>query len=231
MSAGETSVVKHVLKDRRTVSAEANNLKKPPPLTEEINDRQDPISDGFFVTGQSFFKESERSGEGNERTVRPVAAEPFEPDVSKPAESSSSPEKQPKEYFSKTAEIIEKGETSTAEIQNIIFQEVQEWAAATPDDSEMPLGNDPGHPEIVITKHFEQSKSPGVIYIRENSSRENERLAEPLEQSFDLSIGTISVVIEEAETSAHLAAPPQTNNRPPSTDAKREFSRLSRSYI
>ena len=219
-----------VLKELRLVTPPVAKVKHPSPVKTGNDLLSEQPSSEFSVAEQTVFKETKNRERPKPSTVEPVAVEPLESKEFKPAESLSPPEKQKKEYFSKTAEIIKKGETGTAEIQNVLFHEVREWVAAAPANREMPAADAPGQPEVTITKQVAPSRSPGVLTVREKSHRENAETSEPMEQSFDLSIGTISVVIEGAENPPQ-PVPPQTNNRQRTQETKREFSRLSRNYL
>ncbi|HEV7642867.1 MAG TPA: hypothetical protein VGO50_02895 [Pyrinomonadaceae bacterium] len=179
------------------------------------------------------------------------------------------------QYFAKTAEIIERRDLSAAEIQNIVFQEVIDWAAASPSETEESQGSqaaqaikaaqgteaaqatDVAH-AIEITRvntsemfaddrEFTSANAePGVITITgkkepERADIEKERAAGerdpgylPLEeQSFELSIGTISVVIENEESPPQktLIDPQERSDRNTGQEAGRGSSRLSRSYL
>jgi len=228
---GEDSDKEPVLKERRLVTPPVGKVRHPSPVKTGNDLLSEKPSSELSVADQTGFKETKNREQSMPSTAEPVAVESLEPKEFKPAESLSSPEKQKKEYFSKTAEIIKKGETGTTEIQNILFHEVREWVAAAPANREMPAADAPGQPEVIITKQVAQSRSPGVITVREKPHRENAETSEPMEQSFDLSIGTISVIIEEAEKLAQPVPPPQTNNRQQAQETKREFSRLSRNYL
>jgi hypothetical protein len=74
-----------------------------------------------------------------------------------------------------------------------------------------------------------------VTAAGETGRAENTERAEPprvAEQTFDLSIGTISVVIEEAEKSPRPEpAPPAAGSQHGTQETKREYSRLSRHYL
>ena len=236
-SVTETPVIiggesdKEPVKGRRLVTPPVGKVKHPSPVKTENDLLGEKPSSEFSVAEQTVFKEPKNRERPMPPTAEPVAVEPLEPKEFTPAESLSSPGKQKKEYFSKTAEIIKKGETGTAEIRNVLFHEVREWVAAAPANREMPAADAPGQPEVTITKQVAQSRSPGVLTVREKSHRENVETSEPMEQSFDLSIGTISVVIEDEEKPAQPVTLPQTNNRQRTQETKREFSRLSRNYL
>lgn len=140
-------------------------------------------------------------------------------------------ETQAKKYFSKTAEIIERGDTEAAEVQKILFQEVQQWVRDSPafDTAEKGPGE---RPETILITEAARTGPREVTGFRESAPAENAERPRVTEQTFDLSIGTISVVIEEAEKSPRPEpAPPAAGSRHVTQETKREHSRLSRHYL
>ncbi len=134
-----------------------------------------------------------------------------------------------KDYFIKTAEIIERGNAEPAEIHQILLREVQQWAADSPNESgisevvvERP---EPKITKQIVSPHFEQTQLIGEQNVSER--KETSGLAE---QTFELSIGTINVVIEDEKPKQPEPAPRPTNQNA-AQPAKREFSRLSRHYL
>ena len=136
-----------------------------------------------------------------------------------------------KKYFSKTAGIIERGDTEAAEVQKILFQEVQQWVADSPAALDMA---EKGLDETILTNEAAQARPREVAAVRESERAEKaERAKRPqvAEQTFDLSIGTISVVIEESEKSPRPEPPAAAGSQNVTRETKREYSRLSRHYI
>lgn len=134
-------------------------------------------------------------------------------------------------YFSKTAEIIERGDTEAAEVQKILFQEVQQWVvdSAAFDMAEKGPGE---RSETILIKEAGRPGPREVAAARESERTERAGRPQITEQTFDLSIGTISVVIEEAEKSPRPEpAPPAAGSRQAAGETKREYSRLSRHYL
>jgi len=156
--------------------------------------------------------------------------------------SFSEPETPKKQYFSKTAENIERRDIDPAEVQTILLHEIQEWVAegnsteaaeVTESDksiASISLSHEaPETHEVVLTKERE----PGVVRIGEKRlpasvPKEASRVDE---QSFDLSIGTISVVIEGDDRPPQPASEPRMVNRPREHDTDRRWSRLGRNYL
>jgi hypothetical protein len=152
-----------------------------------------------------------------------------------PTKNPGGSEVEGKKYFSKTAEIIEKGDTEAAEAQKILFQEVQQWVADSPAAFDMAEKGTGETVETILTTEAARRGPREVNAVRESEQRENtERAERPqvAEQTFDLSIGTISVVIEEAEKSPRPeAAPPAAGSQHVTRETEREYSRLSRHYL
>lgn len=134
-----------------------------------------------------------------------------------------------KDYFIKTAEIIERGDAPAAEIHQILLREVQQWAADSPTESEISEGvveqTGPQITKRIVSPHLEQTQLIGEPNVGER--RETSDLAE---QTFELSIGTINVVIEDEKTKQPEPAP-RANIQNNTQQPRREFSRLSRHYL
>lgn len=139
--------------------------------------------------------------------------------------NSSDLPKERKEYFKQTSEILEKGAANPQEIQQILLREVQEWVSDAPtfDETEIIETNEVS---AKVSPLFEPEKS----VVREVSANRQDARQDLEEQNFNLSIGTISIVIEDAEKpSAPQNVPPKTVNESPKTE--RQFSRLRRHYL
>lgn len=136
-------------------------------------------------------------------------------------------------FFVKTAEIIERGETDTADIGSILFQEVREWVAGGPAETGTPAPAPPAMERVTVSEVTREQPEPGTIVIRDGDVHESAEERAPIEeQNFNLSIGTISVIIEDPEKPAdpvRVVQNEQPQNAP--AGAKREFSRLSRNYL
>lgn len=153
------------------------------------------------------------------------------------------PEKRPeKHYFSKTAEIIGGRDAEPLEVQTILLREMQEWVAAG-NTAEVELRAEAGRSvesvapstetheaqEVVSMKESE----PGIVRIGEKRHQESipKEASRIEEQSFDLSIGTISVVIEGNERPPQPVPAPRTDSKPNWQDRGRGRSRLARNYL
>ena len=134
-----------------------------------------------------------------------------------------------KKYFSKTAEIIEKGERPAAEAQKILFREIQQWVADSPAAIDMAEEERGESSETILTM---EAARPGPLEATAVRGSERAENFEFSEQTFDLSIGTISVVIEEPEKSPRPEpAPPAAGRQDVTRETKREYSRLSKHYL
>jgi hypothetical protein len=136
-------------------------------------------------------------------------------------------------FFVKTAELIEKGEASSDDIGGILFQEVRQWVSSGPAEPQAPAANPEAVETVTVRDINHREREPGTVMIGERFHQE--RSSEPAalaEQNFNLSIGTISVIIEDPEKPAEpvrvIQNEPAQNN---SSDTKREFSRFSRNYL
>lgn len=146
-------------------------------------------------------------------------------------------------YFARTAQLIAGQEAAPEEARTILLHEIHEWVAAgaLPDGEIVSKVEEmkPGAKAIQeIVKTFEPE--PGVVRIREKHVEETETVeahrqsADIEEQNFDLSIGTISVVIEGDDRP--VQPPAEVGQSKPATQNSRNsagdrFSRLSRSYL
>ncbi len=158
----------------------------------------------------------------------PESLPPMNPDVSETKMIAEPPSQ--KEYFKKTGELLETGETNRQEIQQILLQEVHEWVADAPVLSEV-------ENETIEAKELTVQISPlpieqETVLVRDDFARRQDEEQNLEEQNFSLSIGTISIVIEEAEKpSSPENIPPKMSAESPKGETERQFSRLSRHYL
>jgi hypothetical protein len=146
-----------------------------------------------------------------------------------------------KEFFERTSEIIQGREAEPSVVQTILIQEVQEWIAAgrIPTDEIMT--------DADADRQLEQSdetqsiieRKPGVVRIGDSkrpdvASDAGQELSpstmELNEQNFEISIGSISVVIDGEEPVSQPAPTAAATPRAPSSASPRT-SRLSRHYL
>jgi len=140
-----------------------------------------------------------------------------------------------KQFFAKTAEALERGKVDSAEIQHILLLEVQEWAAASPTAEPDRLAGEKSN----AAEKMAQPKAPagaaviGKQLIRRESQAQTFDPGQIEEQNFDLSIGTISVVIEDSAKPPQLPEPKGRDQERATArrEAPRSFSRLSRNYL
>jgi hypothetical protein len=153
------------------------------------------------------------------------------------------PEKQPeKHYFTRTAEIIGGRVDEPVEVQTILLREIQEWAAAgTASEAAEGTAADKSvesvafSSETIETKEVVRKTEPEAGVVRIGGKRLPASVPQEVsridEQSFDLSIGTISVVIEGDERPPQPAPAPRADNRQQGHDTGRRPSRLGRNYL
>jgi hypothetical protein len=236
----------------RAVSLRADQGGKLPHLTTEKGEKSPGAGDGpeeISLISQTVFippgapveilPESEA-----EAAIVPIAEETIE--ISTAEETKAAEQANRQKYFSRTAKIMERSEPDAAGLQNILFQELREWAAGSPADPTPPARDAAAaavtgaeQRELGLATHreiFQMEREPAVVSIKEKETFENDGSSGVssglAEQSFDLSIGTINVIIEDT---APLPGPerPSRNESAQnnSSQTKREYSRLSRNYL
>ncbi len=177
----------------------------------------------------------------------PVTREQHEKHTQDPGKNAPTatkePEKRPeKHYFSKTAEIIGGRDAEPVEVQTILLREIQEWVAAgNTAEAEPRAEADRSAESVALNAETLESQEvvsmkepePGIVRIGEKRHRESipKEASRIEEQSFDLSIGTISVVIEGDEGPPQPAPAPRADNQPNGQDRGRGRSRLGRNYL
>jgi len=144
-----------------------------------------------------------------------------------------------KVYFAKTAASMLNPEVNKSDMQAIVLHEVQEWVAAAPVDR----GDQEGHAHG--TEPVGDGRDAGldrvrVVTVRDPALRRIPEVSAGVDsaqtgaaatQNFELSIGTISVSIEEPEQEPRESAPSQTSRPTVSAQERPSFSRISRSYL
>ncbi len=140
------------------------------------------------------------------------------------------------EYFSRTAAILEMGGAAKEDIESKVLQDVQEWIAAANQASET-ANEKPVSEEAVAVTQARSAQTHAMVRAREEIASERAAGTRPLEQSFSLSIGTISVILDTPQTpsppapSAPPAIPAQQGGNGPVRDPVSRFSRMNRSFI
>ena len=156
-------------------------------------------------------------------SARPRAAET-------PSEKSTE-----KKFFEKTVEIVEGQTAEPAEVHTILLREVQEWIAAgqtAPDEVTAGVADFAAEP--IPDTSLPSEREPGVVRIAERRAKPSPELVQEVsmtnfsEQNFELSIGSISVVVEGDE---RPPAPAQVAAQPAARETPRRTSRLSRHYL
>ena len=143
-----------------------------------------------------------------------------------------------KKFFEKTVEIVEGQTAEPAEVHTILLREVQEWIAAgqtVPDEVTAEVADFAAEP--IPDTSLLSEREPGVVRIVEGrrAKAEPELVQEVSttnfsEQNFELSIGSISVVVEGDERPP-APAPMQVAAQPAARETPRRTSRLSRHYL
>lgn len=159
-----------------------------------------------------------------------------------PGTAVSSEQRQGKKSIRRMAEIMDRSDGNAAEAHTIILKGVQEWIAAGP---AAPEKHEVRKEKIQASSPREHSEiaqpwesEPGVVRIGRSDRPEFRLHDRPMqiipgiqEQVFDLSIGTISVVIEDDKQSPQLAPSRRSESGPGKRESRPSPSRLSRNYI
>ncbi|NRF71723.1 hypothetical protein HLB44_32520 [Aquincola sp. S2] len=160
-------------------------------------------------------------------------ARPAQADVARHAELETdsadrrAPLAEPKQHFTRTAELLGNHAALTPELQTVVFREVQEWVAASPQAQRLERDAPTSAPRLLDAT---QARAPEAAAAREDGPRDAPDRAQPIEQQFDLSIGTINVTIEEPETPRRPDSRPRQPERAARDDSAHS-SRLGRSYL
>jgi hypothetical protein len=219
----------------RRPSAAAESLPREPVIEEvklvatESSDSSPVEEDSLPLAGTD--RDPIRQGP-RRRAQKPISKEKRQTDT-------ANTEVPDKDFFERTSEIIQGREAEPSTVQSILIQEVQEWIAAgrIPTDDIM-LDQDVESP-IPDETPPKVEHNPGVIRIgdrrRPDMRRDREEelsssSGEIQEQNFEISIGSISVVIDGddpvSQPAPAVAAPPSSPSGTP-----RRTSRLSRNYL
>lgn len=144
--------------------------------------------------------------------------------------------KSKKDFFSQTAEIIGGRDLQRSEAQSVVIREIQEWAASGWNDAAMleaPTVDESLDDVDIRSKVIETGA--GVIRIMDERTTEQPsevrdiRNASSIEEStFDLSIGSVTVVIEGEQTASSKPTHVQQHDQPV---ARTTPPRLRRSYL
>jgi hypothetical protein len=217
------------LAGRRTAAAAIENSDNATRLAPQNPLIEDRVSGAPRVVEQIALKEPDSSEDGREQTRHADSAERAGVLEAKPSETTSGPVTETKEYFARTAGILNNKETVTPELQAVVLQEVQEWVAASPAGPQIAQADSQMRDAVHVAKAA-QSRAPAVVTIRASEQLDKPDQTRPIEQKFDLSIGAINVTIEESEKPRPPERPTQQPNKA-ARDNESRFSRLSRSYL
>lgn len=142
-----------------------------------------------------------------------------------------------KKFFKRTAEIVEGESAEPAEVHTILLREVQEWIAAAESGSDDVIADVPGLEDPLSDNPRPSERQPGVVTIvdgrRSRAAPEvSKEVSTPTlsEQNFELSIGSISVVVEGEERQPQ-PGPAPTAPQPGASETPQRTSSLSRHYL
>ena len=146
----------------------------------------------------------------------------------------------PPRYFARTAELVAGRDADPAALQTIVFREVQEWVAAGQDTSrDAAVLESASARDVRPADEIPLADPPeaGAVRIaaRRGVNRSGEAAVTPPlqieEQRFELSIGTISVVVEGDQPVTPRPAVPPRAGRDSQPNTPPRSSRLSRHYL
>lgn len=133
------------------------------------------------------------------------------------------------EHFTETAALLDAGVTDRELLQKVFFREIHTWIAA-PNESVAETRPEPPPARLENPERVSLIEPDAALAPTRPRAMEQERLEE---HDLSLSIGSISIVIEEPPAQAQPPAIVQAQPRAESsrTHSTGEFSRLSRHYI
>lgn len=212
--------------------AKANHLTPPERVVEEVK-LIEPDSSHVVVSPSPTLEQRKT------QTLKPIVIdESAKKTMAHPRTAETPPEKTTeKKFFEKTVEMVEGQTARPAEAHTILLREVQEWiAAAETGSAEVSAGvRDFANPLPDDTRPSE--RRPGVVRIVEGrrSKAASEVVQEVStatlsEQNLELSIGTISVIVEGEERQPQ-SPPAPTARQLGASEPPRRTASLSRHYL
>ncbi len=220
---------------------EGARLKSSAPFDASLNEGRIQIQDTrAFIERSASPNVTSARHERTEMLLQPAtdSTGASEADSTASRDADAAPEKretlitQEPEHFTETASLLESGVKDKELLQKIFLKEIHEWIAAP---AASVVNAEHGEPSPALDEKLHrvaliEPDAHPAFELSRAQTQERERLEQ---HDLSLSIGSISIVIEEPQQSQQsLAAPPQAQTRAESgTQGSREFSRLSRHYI
>jgi hypothetical protein len=133
------------------------------------------------------------------------------------------------EYFSRTSEILTRGEADAAVVKTRVLQDVQEWVAASP-FATMPAETKP-HETGFMPDSMHYTAADKMPMPEQGLADKAATHTAAIEQNFELSIGTISVIVDAGEEPQRPLTPVPQQSRGVKQQNEPRFSRLDRSYL
>ena len=223
-AAGEPSMISPAEEKKRRAGAASPGQ---PPVLKDYDEAPSEIERTLFV------KHPQGAGATESKSAQEVEV---------PAAKERSDEQPGKNFFARTAEILAGRSAKPAEARTILLHEIHEWIANGPEPgaetSEKTIEFSRGAIDIEETVQMIEPE-PGVVRIGVKRRAETDEDVSPQqssgieEQSFELSIGTISVVIEGDDRPQQTAEikGPERSTQNTRQEMGRGPSRLSRHYI
>jgi hypothetical protein len=204
------------------------------PVREEVKLIEPKATRGFsHVTVSPSPTPAERKTE----TLKPIAIDESAKKIPADSGTAETPQEKSteKKFFEKTVEIVEGQTARPAEVHTILLREVQEWIAAgqpAPDEVSADVADSAAEP--LTDSSLPSERQPGVVEGRRAKAApqlvQEVSTTDFSEQNFELSIGSISVVVEGDERPPALT-PAQVAAQPAARETPRRTSRLSRHYL
>lgn len=171
-------------------------------------------------------------------TQKPIAVDESAKQIPADSGTAETPQEKSseKKFFEKTVEIVEGQTARPAEVHTILLREVQEWIAAgqtAPEDLPADVADSAAEP--LTDTSLPGEREPGVVRITERAKPARQLVQEVStrdfsEQILELSIGSISVVVEGDERPP-APAPAQVAAQSAARETPQRISRLSRHYL
>jgi hypothetical protein len=213
--------------------ARSRSTPTSPPADDEPADPATfgPTPDEFILTVSAVAERTTDAVEDTAARSVPDTAEPafgrVEPLIAARKESAPRSAGR-KQYFARSAEMIARGDAEPEEAHEILLRDVQEWAADSPAESDAAI-------PVVKTTEPDDSDRPERRRFETEVSSDQPADGQPgsaglAEQTLELSIGTINVVIDEEKPRTPEPAP-RRDSRNASGKAESGLPRLSRHYL
>lgn len=132
-------------------------------------------------------------------------------------------------YFSRTSEIMARGEADTSVVKTRVLQDVQEWVAGSP-LAPTPAESTP-HETGLMPDSIRYTTADRMPVPDQGLAEKAATHMAAIEQNFELSIGTISVIVDSGAEPQRPVTPVQQQSRGVKQQNEPRISRLDRHYL